>query len=573
MSAQSSPVSTPGSTPVSIQDEIVAAISRVLATAVADGLLPAETSIPTQITLDRPKNRDHGDFATSIPLALAKPAGMAPRAVAEILKAGLEKDEIVEKLDAVDIAGPGFINLTLAKASQGGVISAILTSGAHFGVGTSLNGVAINLEFISANPTGPLHLGHTRWAAVGDALGRVLSAAGAKVTREFYINDRGVQMDKFGLSIRAAALGLPTPEDGYHGDYIQDLAQEILAKEPDLVKLGEEEAMVAFRDRGYALQLKQQQDVLDAFGTHFDVWFSEKSLYDNDFFKHTQERLVEQGHVFIHEGATWLRTTDFGDDKDRVMIKSDGAHAYFASDSAYYISKRERGFDICIYMLGADHHGYVGRLKALAACAGDDPKYNVEVLIGQLVKIMENGEEVKLSKRAGTIITLEELVEKVGVDAARYTLIRYPVDTPMVMDVDLLRSRTNENPVYYVQYAHARICAVLRNAADLAIPFGLDHIHPELLVHERERELIGALGEFPRVVATAAELREPHRVARYAEELAGLYHGFYADCRVLPMGDEAPSDLHAARATLCKSTAQVIANSLALLGVSAPEKM
>jgi arginyl-tRNA synthetase len=558
----------------SAQDVIVAGIRRVLSQAISTGQLSQEVSIPETISLDRPKNRDHGDFATSIALALAKPAAIAPRVVAEILKSGLEKDEEISSLlDAIDIAGPGFINFTVGRASQGAVISEILNRASQFGVGTTLAGVSINLEFISANPTGPLHLGHTRWAAVGDALGRVLTAAGARVSREFYINDRGVQMDKFGASIRAAALGQQTPEDGYHGAYIQDIAKEILAVEPDLVKLGEEEGMIAFRDRGYALQLKQQQGVLDAFGTHFDVWFSEKSLYENDFFKHTQETLVAHGHVFIQDGATWLRTTDFGDDKDRVMIKSDGSHAYFASDSAYYISKRERGYDICFYMLGADHHGYVGRLKALAACAGDDPNYNVEILIGQLVKIMENGEEVKLSKRAGTIITLEELVEKVGVDAARYTLIRYPVDTPMVMDVDLLRTRTNENPVYYVQYAHARICAVLRNATDLNIPFGLDHIHPELLVHERERELIGALGEFPRIVAGAAELREPHRIARYAEELAGLYHGFYADCRVLPMGDETPTDLHAARATLCKSTAQVIANSLALLGVSAPEKM
>jgi arginyl-tRNA synthetase len=557
----------------SIQEEIVAGIKRVLNQAVKGGELPQEIQIPQVITLDRPKNREHGDFATSIALALAKSAGLQPRMIAEILKTGLEKDVISSQLDAVDIAGPGFINLTLSKKSQAAVIAAILKDGKAFGNGSALAGVSINLEFISANPTGPLHLGHTRWAAVGDALGRVLTAAGAKVSREFYINDRGVQMDKFGASIRAAALGQPTPEDGYHGDYIQDLAATIVAKEPGLKDLPQVDSEAAFRDRGYALQLKQQQDVLDAFGTHFDVWFSEKSLYEKDFFKHTQERLVAQGHVYVLDGATWLRTTDFGDDKDRVMIKSDGSQAYFASDSAYYISKRERGFDICIYMLGADHHGYVARLKALAACAGDDPKYNVEALIGQMVKIMENGEEVKLSKRAGTIITLEELVEKVGVDAARYTLIRYPVDTPMVMDVDLLRSRTNENPVYYVQYAHARICAVLRNATDLNISFGLDDIHPELLVHDRERELMGALGEFPRVVAGAAELREPHRIARYAEELAGLYHGFYADCRVLPMGDETPTDLHRARATLCKSTAQVIANSLTLLGVSAPEKM
>ena len=551
---------------LSIQDEISAAILQVL----RDAHSQLNCDIPTSLTLERPKNRDHGDYATSIALALSKPSGIAPRKIAEIIVAGLSNRKDIA---ALEIAGPGFVNITLDKNSQGGVIANILTAGNSFGYGNKLNGVAINLEFISANPTGPLHLGHTRWAAVGDALGRVLSAAGAKVTREFYINDRGVQMDKFGASLQSAALGEPRPEDGYHGAYIDDLAKEVVAANPEVLKLSGEEQTFAFRDIGYKLQLAQQQSVLDKFGTRFDVWFSEKSLYDNNFFAHCQEVLKSKGHVFEDGGAIWLRTTDFGDDKDRVMVKSDGSMAYFASDSAYYISKRERGFEICIYMLGADHHGYTGRLKALAACNGDNPEYNVEILIGQMVKIMEGGEEVKLSKRAGTIITLEELVEKVGVDAARYTLIRYPVDTPMVMDVDILRSRTNENPVYYVQYAHARICAVLRNATDIGIKYGADLIHPELLVHERERELIGALGEFPRVVAGAAELREPHRVARYVEELAGVYHRFYADCRVLPLGDETPSELHSARATLCSATAQVIANGLELLGVSAPEKM
>ena len=551
---------------LSIQDEISAAILQVL----RDAHSQLNCEIPTSLTLERPKNRDHGDYATSIALALSKPSGIAPRKIAEIIVAGLKSRK---DISALDIAGPGFVNITLDKSSQGGVIANILTAGKSFGHSNKLNGVSINLEFISANPTGPLHLGHTRWAAVGDALGRVLSAAGAKVVREFYINDRGVQMDKFGASLQSAALGQPRPEDGYHGAYIDDLAKEVVKEDPNVLKLSGEEQTFAFRDIGYKLQLAQQQSVLDMFGTHFDVWFSEKSLYDNNFFAHCQEVLKSKGHVFEDGGAIWLRTTDFGDDKDRVMVKSDGSMAYFASDSAYYISKRERGFEICIYMLGADHHGYTGRLKALAACNGDDPEYNVDVLIGQMVKIMEGGEEVKLSKRAGTIITLEELVEKVGVDAARYTLIRYPVDTPMVMDVDVLRSRTNENPVYYVQYAHARICAVLRNATDIGIKYGADLIHPELLVHERERELIGALGEFPRVVAGAAELREPHRVARYVEELAGVYHRFYADCRVLPLGDETPSELHSARATLCSATAQVISNGLELLGVSAPEKM
>ena len=557
-----------------ISELVSSAILRALTAALVAQELPSDLALPAQITLERPKNRDHGDYATSIALALAKPAGMNPRAVAELLRTYLLADvEIKGSISTIDIAGPGFLNITLARAGQGTIIAAILSEGDKYGHGSALAGKSINLEFISANPTGPLHLGHTRWAAVGDALGRVLSAAGAKVTREFYINDRGNQMELFGASIRAAAQGLSVPEDGYHGEYITDLAAHIKAEHPEFLELPEAQSFDAFRDAGYALQLADQQRVLANFRTNFDIWFSEKSLYENDFFKHCLERLKEQGHVFEDGGATWLRTTDFGDDKDRVMIKSDGAFAYFASDSAYYISKRERGFDICIYMLGADHHGYVHRLKAIAACAGDDPSYNIDVLIGQMVKIMENGEELKLSKRAGTIITLEELVEKVGVDAARYTLIRYPVDTPMVMDVDVLRSRTNENPVYYVQYAHARICAVLRNATDLGITYGADQIHPELLENERERELIGALAEFPRVVAGAAELREPHRIARYAEELAGIYHRFYADCRVLPLGDEPATELHSARATLCSATARVIANSLALLGVTAPEKM
>lgn len=559
---------------MSIQELLEAGILRALAGLQREGDIPASVSLPDQLTLERPKNRDHGDYATSVALALAKPSGKSPRDIAVALQKALMADsDISHHLVAVDIAGPGFLNLTLAKASQGGVIQQILSEGLAFGKGDSLHGVKVNLEFVSANPTGPLHLGHTRWAAVGDALGRVLTAAGASVTREFYVNDRGVQMDLFGASIRSAALGQVRPEDGYHGLYIDDLAKEIMAAHPDFADLPELESIHAFRDAGYALQLADQQRVLSDMNTHFDVWFSEKSLYENNFFNHCLETLKSKGHVFEHEGAIWLRTTDFGDDKDRVMIKSDGSFAYFASDSAYYISKRERGFEVLIYMLGADHHGYVNRLKALASCAGDDPTKNIDILIGQLVKILENGEELKLSKRAGTIITLEELIEKVGVDAARYTLIRYPVDTPMVMDVDVLRSRTNENPVYYVQYAHARICGVLRNASDLGIAYGGEHIHPELLENERERELIGALGEFPRIVATAAELREPHRVARYLEELAGVYHRFYADCRVLPLGDEPISTLHSARATLCQATAQVISNSLALLGVSAPEKM
>ncbi len=557
----------------SVQSEVAAAIHKALEIAKKSNLLQCQ--IPAQIILERPKNRDHGDYATSIALTLAKQANLQPRVIAQVIIDSMNSNNLLTPagISKTEIAGPGFINITLATASQAAIIPKIISAGKEYGSSNLLVGKKINLEFVSANPTGPLHLGHTRWAAVGDSLGRVLSAAGAEVTREFYVNDRGNQMDLFGASIRAAALNQPRPEAGYHGEYIEDLANQIKKSNPDLVNLPESESIAAFRDAGYKLQLAQQNQVLDTFGTHFDVWFSVKALYEDNFFDHSLNKLKAQGHVYELEGAIWLRTTDFGDDKDRVMIKSDGSFAYFASDSAYYVSKRERGFNLCIYMLGADHHGYVGRIKAIAACAGDDKDKDVEILIGQMVKIIEGGEEIKLSKRAGTIITLEELVEKVGKDAARYTLIRFPTDTPMVMDVDLLRKNTNENPVYYVQYAHARICAVLRNAKDYGINYEIKSFNPELLVHERERELIGLLAEFPRVVSAAAQAREPHRVARYIEDLASQYHRFYNDCRVLPLGDEKPTELNSARATLCLATAQVISNGLDLLGVSAPEKM
>ena len=545
-----------------LADQLSTAIKAIVVAAIESGELAG--TAPETIVLERPKNRDHGDYATSIALQLAKAAGKNPRDVATVLQAAISN---LPGVTSVDIAGPGFINITLDRANQAELVRTILTSGEKYGSGESLKGVTINLEFISANPTGPLHLGHTRWAAVGDALGRVLKAAGANVIQEFYINDRGRQMDLFGQSVQAAALGNPIPEDGYQGEYIKDLAKIVVAQNPGITSSED------FREASYKVQLAEQQSVLETFHTHFDVWFSERSLHESGAVDHGMEKLREQGHVFEQDGAVWLRTTDFGDDKDRVLIKENGELTYFASDTAYYINKRERGADICIYMLGADHHGYIHRLRAVAACAGDKPDYNIDVLIGQLVKIMEGGEEVKLSKRAGTIITLAELVEKVGVDAARYTLIRYPVDTPMVMDIDILRSNTNENPVYYVQYAHARIAAVLRNVADLGIPIGLDNFDSAQLTHDRENQLLGTLAEFPRIVAGAAELREPHRVARYLEELAGVYHGFYADCRVLPLGDEPVAAIHSARANLCAATMQVIANGLHLLGVSAPERM
>lgn len=551
--------------------ELSAALLAVLDATIASGELdvPADRR-PTSVTIERPRSAEHGDYATNIALQLAKAAGRPPREVASVLA---ERIQALPGVASVGIAGPGFLNITLDAAAQGELARTIVGAGSAYGRISTMSGTRVNVEFISANPNGPLHLGHTRWAAVGDAIARVLQAAGAEVAREFYINDRGVQMDRFGESLREAANGRPAPEDGYHGGYITDLAAAIVAEHPEYLDLSDDEQLVVFREAGYVLQLKQQQDVLAIFRTDFDVWYSERSLYESGAVERGLATLREQGHVYEQDGAWWLRTTDFDDDKDRVLIKSDGDTTYLASDAAYYVDKRVRGFDINIYLLGADHHGYVNRLRAIAACAGDDPDYSIEVLIGQLVKMYRGGQEVRLSKRKGDIVTLEDLVDEVGVDAARYTLCRYPVDSPLTLDLDLLIKQTNDNPVFYVQYAHARISSLLRNAADLGLTVDIDAFDPSLLSHDREGDLLGSLGEFPRIVAGAAELREPHRVARYLEELANAYHKFYDSCRVLPRGDEEPTPTHSGRLLLCAATRQVLANGLALLGVSAPERM
>ncbi len=551
-------------TPEVLSDLVLSAIAAL----VADGEIAVE--VPATVAVERPKSREHGDYATNAALVLAKQAGMAPRDLAALIRQRLLGSAGVA---AVEIAGPGFLNVTVDRAAQGELARVIVAAADRYGHGDELAGTSINVEFISANPTGPLHLGHTRWAALGDALSRVLAAAGAEVTREFYINDRGVQMDRFGMSIAAAAQGQPIPEDGYHGGYIADLAAAVLAEHPQYAELSGDDLMTAFREAGYLLQLKQQQDVLHLFRTDFDVWYSERFLHDSGAVDRGLARLREQGHVYESDGAVWLRTTDFGDDKDRVLVKADGEMTYFASDTAYYVDKRERGFDICIYLLGADHHGYANRLRAVAACAGDDMDYNIEILIGQLVKMVKGGEEVRLSKRAGNIITMEDLVEEVGVDAARYSLIRYPADSPLVLDLDLLVQRTNDNPVFYVQYAHARIASVLRNAEQLGIDWRGADLDSSLLTHDRESALLAALAELPRVIGSAAELREPHRVARYLEDVATAYHKFYDSCRVLPRGDEDVAPVHIARLWLCAATRQVIANGLGLCGVTAPERM
>ncbi|WP_406112374.1 arginine--tRNA ligase [Kitasatospora purpeofusca] len=547
--------------------ELSQAVQAAVRAAVEAGELAV--AVPEHVTIERPKNRDHGDYATNVALQLAKPAGKPPRAVAELLAEGLRGITGVTK---VDIAGPGFMNITLDAATQGELARSIVEAGEGYGRNEALKGLKINLEFVSANPTGPIHIGGVRWAAVGDSLARVLRASGADVTTEYYLNDAGVQISKFAKSLQASANGKPVPEDGYVGEYIADIAKAITEGVPGVLGLSEGEQLEVFRTEGLKLMVAEIQRSMEEFGTHFDVWFSEKSLHDSGAVEKAMERLREQGHVFEQDGAIWLRTTDFGDDKDRVLIKADGETTYFAADAAYYLSKRDRGAEVSVYMLGADHHGYVNRLKAIAACAGDDMDRNIEVRIGQFVKMLRDGEEVRMSKRAGNIITIDDVVEWIGVDAARYTLARSSTDSTITLDINVLTSQTNENPVFYVQYAHARMCSVQRKAGELGITRSAD-FKPELLSTEWESDLLGQLGEFPRVLATAGELREPHRVARYLEELAGKYHRFYDNCQILPKGDEEVTDLTHARLWLADATRTVIANGLTLLGVTSPERM
>ncbi|MDG5771632.1 arginine--tRNA ligase [Mycolicibacterium fortuitum] len=523
-------------------------------------------ALPDTVTVERPRNLEHGDYATNLALQLGKKVGVNPRELAGWLATALAA---ADGIATAEVAGPGFVNLRIEASAQGVIVTNVLTAGATYGNSTEL-AEKINLEFVSANPTGPIHIGGTRWAAVGDALGRLLTTQGADVTREYYFNDHGAQIDRFARSLVAAAKGEPAPEDGYAGAYITDIAASVQAKRPDVMDLPAEQQQEVFREVGVDLMFTHIKESLHEFGTDFDVYTHEDSMHTSGRVDQAIAKLRETGSIYEKDGATWLRTTEFGDDKDRVVIKSDGNPAYVAGDIAYYLDKRERGFDLCIYMLGADHHGYIARLKAVAAALGEDPA-TVEVLIGQMVNLVRDGQPVRMSKRAGTVITLDDLVEAIGVDAARYSLIRSSVDTPIDIDLALWSSASNENPVYYVQYAHARLSALARNAADLGVT--ADTAHLDLLSHEKEGILIRNLGEFPRVLKAAAALREPHRVCRYLEDLAGDYHRFYDACRVLPQGDEEAGDLNAARLALCEATRQVIANGLAILGVTAPERM
>ncbi len=546
--------------------ELGAAVRSVVADAVQAGEL--DVAVPDEVSVERPRVKEHGDYATSIALQLAKPAGRRPRDVADLLAARLRA---VEGVSEVDVAGPGFLNVRLATGALGEVVRTVLAQGPAYGRNETAAGQSVNLEFVSANPTGPIHIGGVRWAAVGDALGRLLEASGAKVTREYYFNDHGAQIDRFARSLLAAAQGEPAPEDGYGGAYIGEIAQQVVAQVPDVLQQADPQEV--FRARGVELMFAEIKRSLHDFGVDFDVFFHENTLHESGAVERAVERLRSLGRIYEQDGAVWLRTTDLGDDKDRVVVKSDGVPAYISGDLAYYLDKRERGFDRCIIMLGADHSGYVGRLQAMCAAFGDTPKVHLEILIGQLVNLLRDGAPLRMSKRAGTVVTLEDLVDAVGVDAGRYALVRSSADSQIDLDLDLWSRQSSDNPVYYVQYAAVRAASVSRMAADRGLPTP-DDADLSLLTHPREAELLLALAEFPQVVATAAELREPHRVARYLEEkVAKAAQRFWDECQVLPKGDEEVAPTALPRLVLWRATRTVLENGLGLLGVTAPERM
>jgi arginyl-tRNA synthetase len=548
--------------------DLSAAIVRAIQELQAGGQL-GSVEVPNEVVVERPKNRDHGDWATNVAMQLAGKFGLNPRAFAELLAPQLAK---VDGIENVDIAGPGFINVTLSAAAAGELAKAIVEAGAAYGKGSELEGVKLNLEFVSANPTGPIHMGGTRWAAVGDSLARVFESQGAAVTREYYFNDHGAQIDRFARSLLARARGEAAPEDGYGGAYIQEIADRVLAETAeDILSLPEAEAQEAFRAAGVELMFQEIRESLHDFGVDFDVYFHENSLYESGAVEKAIARLRELGHIFEEDGAIWLRSTTFGDDRDRVIIKSDGEAAYIAGDIAYYLDKRERGFDQCIYMLGADHHGYVPRMMALCAAFGDEPGKNLEILIGQMVNLLRDGEPVRMSKRAGTVVTMEDLVSVVGVDAARYALARSSINSQLDIDLEQLQKKTNDNPVFYVQYAHARTAQVSKNAESLGVD--LSEFDPALLSHSSESELLAKLSELPRLLVQAAQFREPHRVARYLEEVAGAYHRWYDACRVTPLSGGPVESVHRTRLWLNDAAGVVLRNGLSLLGVSAPERM
>ena len=571
---------------MTIRESLESVLYQALKAAVEAGELPLN-EIP-QPSLERPREEGHGDWACTIAMRLAKAAHMNPRAIAQVIVDHLPANNLIESFE---IAGPGFINLTLTNASFQAVVSEARQQGSDFGKSELSEPCKVNLEYVSANPTGPMHVGHGRWAALGDAIARVMRHAGYSVDEEFYINDQGNQMNVFGNSIvvryqQLLGQDVEMPEACYGGAYIKDIAQAIIDADGDKwLDANEDERLVDFRERGYGMMLDSVKDTLSTFGNSFDTWFSERSLFVADENGETKQQrafdvMNEKGLLFEAEGATFFRSTDYGDDKDRVLVKANGDLTYFMSDVAYHYDKMQRGYDHLIDIWGADHHGYIQRCKAMMAAWGYPDA--LEVVLGQLVNLLRDGEPVRMSKRTGEMVTFQELIDEVGVDATRYLMLSKSADQAIDFDIEVAKKQDSSNPVYYVQYAHARICSILRKAGEargmnvesagieeIVAELGLDDIDLSPLAHESELALMRKMADFSDLVAGAARDRAPFRLTHYAQELAGLFHSFYGNCHVL--GEE--ESVEKARLALVDSTRIVLALSLDLLGVSAPERM
>lgn len=571
---------------MTIRESLESVLYQALKAAVEAGELPLN-EIP-QPSLERPREEGHGDWACTIAMRLAKAAHMNPRAIAQVIVDHLPANNLIESFE---IAGPGFINLTLTNASFQAVVSEARQQGSDFGKSELSEPCKVNLEYVSANPTGPMHVGHGRWAALGDAIARVMRHAGYSVDEEFYINDQGNQMNVFGNSIvvryqQLLGQDVEMPEACYGGAYIKDIAQAIIDADGDKwLDANEDERLVDFRERGYAMMLDSVKDTLSTFGNSFDTWFSERSLFVADENGETKQQrafdvMNEKGLLFEAEGATFFRSTDYGDDKDRVLVKANGDLTYFMSDVAYHYDKMQRGYDHLIDIWGADHHGYIQRCKAMMAAWGYPDA--LEVVLGQLVNLLRDGEPVRMSKRTGEMVTFQELIDEVGVDATRYLMLSKSADQAIDFDIEVAKKQDSSNPVYYVQYAHARICSILRKAGEargmnvesagieeIVAELGLDDIDLSPLAHESELALMRKMADFSDLVAGAARDRAPFRLTHYAQELAGLFHSFYGNCHVL--GEE--ESVEKARLALVDSTRIVLALSLDFLGVSAPERM
>jgi arginyl-tRNA synthetase len=551
-----------------IEEHLGALVAEALAAAAPELGLEPPFPVPE---LERPRRKGFGDFTTNVAMVAASRAGADPRHVAELIVDRLPSAPFLAK---AEVAGPGFINLWTTDEWLHDVLRRIVSEGDRYGAGDP-TGERVQVEFVSANPTGPLTIGHARNAAIGDALARLLTFAGHDVEREYYFNDAGGQMDRFGASVEARYLQLlgrdaEVPEDGYHGDYVTELARDILDREgPGLADLSPEERLVRLREEGARRAMEQIRATLERFGVAFDTYFLEASLVEKGEIAQAIERLREAGYVYDADGATWFRSTAFGDDKDRVAIRSDGTHTYFGADIAYVLDKFSRGFDHLVYVWGADHHGDIARVKGVATALGFDPG-RVEIVMYQFVSFLREGQPVKMSKRAGTFVSLDELIDEVGTDAARFHLLLFSNDRPMNFDIAEVARQTLDNPVYYVQYGHARIASILRKARQEGVDLEpIEGADLALLSSEPEQDLLRSLADVPGLIATAAELRAPHKLTHAAQDLAATFHRFYTECRVV---SDDPA-LTQARLWLSSGAKQVLANLLELVGVSAPESM